>query len=59
MTSELARRRAQAVPRGVATAHPVFAACAENAEIWDAEGRRFVDLRAALPCSMSAIAIPK
>jgi 4-aminobutyrate aminotransferase/(S)-3-amino-2-methylpropionate transaminase len=27
----------------VATAHPVFAACAENAEIWDAEGRRFVD----------------
>jgi 4-aminobutyrate aminotransferase/(S)-3-amino-2-methylpropionate transaminase len=43
MTSELARRRAQAVPRGVATAHPVFAACAENAEIWDAEGRRFVD----------------
>jgi 4-aminobutyrate aminotransferase/(S)-3-amino-2-methylpropionate transaminase len=43
MTSELAWRRAQAVPRGVATAHPVFAARAENAEIWDAEGRRFVD----------------
>ncbi|HEX2759500.1 MAG TPA: 4-aminobutyrate--2-oxoglutarate transaminase, partial [Rhizomicrobium sp.] len=43
MTSELARRRAQAVPRGVATAHPVFAACADNAEMWDAEGRRFVD----------------
>jgi len=43
MTSELARRRAQAIPRGVRTAHPVFAARAENAEIWDTEGRRFVD----------------
>ncbi len=25
------------------TAHPIFAARAENAQIWDAEGRRFVD----------------
>src|SRR6185312_15879724 len=42
-TQDLARRRAASVPRGVGTAHPVFAARAENAEIWDAEGRRFVD----------------
>ncbi len=42
-TEDLARRRATAVPRGVGTAHPVFAARAENAQIWDAEGRRFVD----------------
>jgi 4-aminobutyrate aminotransferase/(S)-3-amino-2-methylpropionate transaminase len=42
-TDTLARRRAAAVPRGVATAHPIFAARAENAEIWDEEGRRFVD----------------
>jgi 4-aminobutyrate aminotransferase/(S)-3-amino-2-methylpropionate transaminase len=42
-TQDLAQRRAASVPRGVGTAHPVFAARAENAEIWDAEGRRFVD----------------
>ena len=38
----LARREA-AVPRGVASAHPVFAAYAENAELWDVEGNRFID----------------
>ncbi len=39
----LQARRERAVPRGVATAFPVFAARAENAELWDVEGRRFVD----------------
>lgn len=41
--ADLLLRRGPAVPRGVATAHPVFAARAENAEIWDVEGRHFVD----------------
>lgn len=39
----LLQRRAAAVPRGVATAMPHFADRAENAEIWDTEGRRLVD----------------
>lgn len=38
----LARREA-AVPRGVASAAPVFAARAENTELWDVEGRRYID----------------
>lgn len=38
----LARRNA-AVPRGVASAMPVFAARAANAEIWDVEGNRYID----------------
>ncbi len=38
----LARREA-AVPRGVASAHPVFAERAENAEVWDVEGNRYID----------------
>ena len=38
----LARRQA-AVPRGIASATPVFAARADNAELWDVEGRRYVD----------------
>jgi 4-aminobutyrate aminotransferase/(S)-3-amino-2-methylpropionate transaminase len=41
--SELAERRARAVPRGVASATPVYAAHAEGAEIWDVEGKRYVD----------------
>lgn len=41
--AELLARRNAAVPRGVASATPVFAERAENAEIWDAEGRRYID----------------
>jgi 4-aminobutyrate aminotransferase/(S)-3-amino-2-methylpropionate transaminase len=39
----LLARRAAAVPRGVSTATPIFADRAENGELWDVEGRRFVD----------------
>lgn len=41
--SDLLARRTKAVPRGVSTATPVFAARAENAELWDADGKRYVD----------------
>lgn len=36
-------RREAAIPRGVGQSHPIFISRAENAEIWDVEGRRFVD----------------
>lgn len=36
-------RREQAVARGVATAAPIFVERAENAELWDAEGKRYID----------------
>ena len=40
----LKRRRDVAVPRGLSTSHPgVFAERAKNAEIWDVDGRRFID----------------
>ncbi len=50
MTSNasLLQRRTAAVPRGVGTAIPVFAARACNAEIWDVEGRRFIDFAAGI-----------
>lgn len=41
--AELIARREAAVPRGVASAAPIFAHYAENAELWDVEGNRFVD----------------
>jgi len=39
----LVKRREAAVARGVVSAAPVFASHAENAELWDVEGNRYVD----------------
>lgn len=39
----LTQRRAESVPRGVGTAHPIWAARAHGATLWDADGRRYVD----------------
>ena len=39
----LVARRQAAVARGVSMVHPVFVERAENALLWDAEGRRYVD----------------
>ena len=41
--ASLQSRRVAAIPRGVATAYPVFAKRAEGSEIWDADDRRYVD----------------
>jgi 4-aminobutyrate aminotransferase/(S)-3-amino-2-methylpropionate transaminase len=42
------QRRANAIPRGIATAMPIFAERAENAELWDVEGRRYIDFAAGI-----------
>ena len=39
----LQERRTKAIPRGIATAYPVFAQKAEGSEVWDADGRRYID----------------
>ncbi|RQW46119.1 4-aminobutyrate--2-oxoglutarate transaminase [Novosphingobium sp. LASN5T] len=41
--ADLLVRRNAAVPRGVANATNVYAAKAENAEIWDVDGKRYID----------------
>jgi len=41
--AELHARRQQAVPRGVSNSLSVYAERASNAEIWDVEGRRYID----------------
>ena len=41
--TELQERRSQAVAPGVASMLPVFCQRAENAELWDVEGRRYID----------------
>ena len=39
----LMQRRTAAVPRGVGQIQPIFAARAENASVWDVEGREYLD----------------
>lgn len=41
--ADLQARREAAVARGVASAAQVFADYAENAELWDVEGKRYID----------------
>ena len=41
--AELAELRAKYVPRGITTAHPLVADRAKGAELWDVNGRRYID----------------
>jgi 4-aminobutyrate aminotransferase/(S)-3-amino-2-methylpropionate transaminase len=41
--AELHQRRIAAVPRGVANSLAIYADHASNAELWDVEGRRYID----------------
>ncbi len=46
-TSELRARQAAAVPSGVGT-KGIYVAKAENAELWDVDGKRFIDFAAGI-----------
>ena len=41
--ADLLARRNAAVARGVGHTHQIFAARADNAEVWDVEGKRYID----------------
>src|ERR1700719_1688794 len=43
LSAELKAIREQYVPRGITTAHPVVVDHAQGSEIWDVDGRRYVD----------------
>ena len=43
LESELTELRAKYVPRGITSAHPLVADRAKGSELWDVNGRRFVD----------------
>ncbi len=42
-TSELLARREAAITTGVGHVHPIVAERAKNAELWDVDGKRFID----------------
>ncbi len=52
-------RRQAAVPRGVATATPIFADHAENGEIWDMDGKRYVDFGSGIAVTNTGHRHPK
>ncbi|MBI3524172.1 MAG: 4-aminobutyrate--2-oxoglutarate transaminase [Betaproteobacteria bacterium] len=41
-------RRVAAIPRGIGNAHAIFVERADNAEVWDVEGRRYIDFCAGI-----------
>jgi 4-aminobutyrate aminotransferase len=41
--AEIDARRIKATPRGVGIGFPIYAERAQNAELWDVEGRRYID----------------
>jgi len=46
--AELMSRRNAALPRGLASLTSVFVAKAENSELWDVEGKRYIDFAAGI-----------
>jgi 4-aminobutyrate aminotransferase/(S)-3-amino-2-methylpropionate transaminase len=56
--AELKARQAAAVAQGIAT-RAIYAARAENAELWDVEGRRYVDFAAGIAVTNTGHRHPK
>src|SRR5215471_1140637 len=46
--ADLHKRRVAAIPRGVGNSLAVYAERAQNAELWDVEGRRYIDFAAGI-----------
>src|SRR5258708_24876792 len=42
-TPELIKLREKNVPRGISTAHPIFAVRGEGARLWDVDGNEYID----------------
>jgi 4-aminobutyrate aminotransferase len=57
--SELQARKNAATPRGVGVMCDFYAARAENAELWDIEGRRFIDFAAGIAVTNTGHRHPK
>jgi len=43
LNAEISRRREDAIARGVGMQTQIYAARAENSEVWDVEGKRYID----------------
>jgi len=59
MSRELRARRQAAVPQGVSSATDIYAASATNAELWDVDGRRYIDFAGGIGVQNSGHRHPK
>lgn len=57
-TEDLKLRRSEAVANGVAT-RGIYAARAQNAELWDTDGKRFIDFVAGIAVNNTGHRHPK
>ena len=57
--ADLLTRRQAAIPRGVGTASPIFVDRAKNAELWDVEGRRYIDFASGIAVTNTGHLHPK
>jgi 4-aminobutyrate aminotransferase/(S)-3-amino-2-methylpropionate transaminase len=55
----LQRRKEAAMPRGFANLHPVYADRALNSELWDVEGKRYIDFSSGIAVLNSGHLHPK
>ncbi|CAH2602962.1 4-aminobutyrate aminotransferase PuuE [Rhodovastum atsumiense] len=55
----LQTRRERAVPAGLSTNLPIYAARAQNAEIWDADGKRYIDFASGIAAVATGHRHPK
>jgi 4-aminobutyrate aminotransferase/(S)-3-amino-2-methylpropionate transaminase len=55
----LQRRKEAAMPRGFANLHPVYADRALNSELWDVEGKRYIDFASGIAVLNSGHLHPK
>ncbi len=53
------KRRQAAIPRGLATAAPIFVERAANGEIWDADGKRYIDFGSGIAVTNTGHRHPK
>jgi len=53
------KKREAAIPRGVGSMHQVFAARAKNAEIWDEDGKRYIDFASGIAVTNTGHNHPK
>jgi len=59
LSSALKDRRNQAVPQGVGNLTSIFAQRAENSELWDVEGKRFIDFASGIAVLNTGHSHPK
>lgn len=57
--AELLARRKAAIPAGISSATSLFAAKAKNAEIWDVDGKRYIDFAAGIAVCNTGHSHPK